>query len=48
MEGYLTQSYDKSPHTNRKFENQCTTRKRHQNVDYIYNDCGPIFDGQLG
>ena len=30
----LTQSYDKSPYTNRKFENQRTTDKRHQNFDY--------------
>ena len=30
----LTQSYDKSPYTNRKFNNQLTTQKRHQNFDY--------------
>ena len=30
----LTQSYDKTPYTNRKFENQRTTLKRHQNFDY--------------
>ena len=29
-----TQSYDKTPYTNRKFENQKTTHKRHQNFDY--------------
>ena len=33
-EGHLTQSYDKTPYTNRKFENQRTTHKRHQNFDY--------------
>ena len=33
-EGDLTQSYDKTPYTNRKFENQRTTHKRHQNFDY--------------
>ena len=30
----LTQSYDKTPYTNRKFENQRTKHKRHQNFDY--------------
>ena len=29
-EGDLTQSYDKNPYTNRKFENQWTTQKLHQ------------------
>ena len=29
-EGDLTQSYDKTPYTNRNFENQRTTQKRHQ------------------
>ena len=29
-EGDLTQSYDKTPYTNRKFENQRTTHKRHK------------------
>ena len=28
-EGDLTQSYDKTPYTNRKFENQWTTQTRH-------------------
>ena len=28
-EGDLTQSYDKNPYTNRKFENQKPTQKRH-------------------
>ena len=32
-EGDLTQSYDKTPYTNRKFENQRTTHKRRQNFD---------------
>ena len=32
-EGDLTQSYDKTPYTNRKFENQRTTHKRHKNFD---------------
>ena len=31
-EGDLTQSYDKTPYTNRKFENQKTTHKRHQKL----------------
>ena len=31
-EGDLTQSYDKTPNTNRKFENQRTTHKRHQKL----------------
>ena len=31
-EGDLTQSYDKTPYTNRKFENQRTTHKRHQKL----------------
>ena len=39
-EGYLTQSYDKTPYTNRKFENQRTTHKRHQKLR-LHNDCGP-------
>ena len=30
----MTQYYDGSPHTNRKFDNQLTTHKRHQNFDY--------------
>ena len=30
----LTQSYDENPYTNRKFNNQLTTQKRHQNVDH--------------
>ena len=33
-EGDLTQSYDKNPYTNRKFENQWTAQKRRQNFDY--------------
>ena len=33
-EGDLTQSYDGSPYTNRKFNNQLTTQKRHKNFDY--------------
>ena len=39
-EGDLIQSYDKTPYTNRKFENQRTTQKRHQNLR-LHNDCGP-------
>ena len=39
-EGDLTQSYDKNPYTNRKFENQKTTHKRHQKLR-LHNDCGP-------
>ena len=31
-EGNLTQTYDENPYTNRKFENQWTTQKRHQNL----------------
>ena len=38
--GDLTQSYDKTPYTNRKFENQTTTHKRHQKLR-LHNDCGP-------
>ena len=40
-EGDLTQSYDKTPYTNRKFENQRTTHKRLQKLR-LHNDCGPI------
>ena len=39
-EGDLTQSYDKTPYTYRKFENQRTTNKRHQKPR-LHNDCGP-------
>ena len=39
-EGYLTQSYDKNPYTNRKFENQWTTQTCHQKLR-LHNDCGP-------
>ena len=39
-EGDLTQSYDKTPYTNRKFENQRTTHKRHQKLR-LHNDFGP-------
>ena len=39
-EGDLTQSYDKTPYTNRKFENKRTTHKRHQKLR-LHNDCGP-------
>ena len=39
-EGDLTQSYDKTPYTKRKFENQRTTHKRHQKLR-LHNDCGP-------
>ena len=35
---YLTQFYDKTHYTNRKFKNQRTTHKRHQK---------PTYDGQL-
>ena len=45
-EGDLTQSYDKTPYTNRKFENQRITHKRHQKLR-LHNDCGPTQDGQL-
>ena len=38
--GDLTQSYDKTPYTNRKFENQRTTHKLHQKLR-LHNDCGP-------
>ena len=34
-EGDLTQSYYKTPYTNRKFENQMTTQKRHQNLTIV-------------
>ena len=36
-EGDLTQSYDKTPYTNRKFENKRTTPKRHQKLR-LHND----------
>ena len=39
-EGNLTQSYDKTLYTNRKFENQRTTHERHQNLR-LHNNCGP-------
>ena len=39
-EGDLTQSYDKTPYTNRKFENKRITHKRHQKLK-LHNDCGP-------
>ena len=39
-EGDLTQSYDKTPYTNRKFENHRTTHKRHKKIR-LHNDCGP-------
>ena len=42
----LTQTYDKNPHTNGKFENQWTTQKRNQNLR-LQNDCGPTKDGKL-
>ena len=44
--GDLTQTYDKTLYTNRKFENQWTTQKRHQKLR-LHNDCGPTYDGQL-
>ena len=39
-EGDLTQSYDKTPYTNRKIRNQRTTHERHQKLR-LHNDCGP-------
>ena len=33
--GDLTQFYDKTPYTNRKFEKQWTTQKATKNFDYI-------------
>ena len=33
-EGYLTQSYDRSPHANRKFNNQLTTKTPPKSSDY--------------
>ena len=39
-EGDLTQSYDKIPYTDRKFENQRTIHKCHQKIQ-LHNDCGP-------
>ena len=32
--GDLTQSCDENPYTNRKFKNELTTQKRHQNFVY--------------
>ena len=42
-EGDLTQTYDKSPYTNRKKnpKNKVTTQKRLQNIR-LHNECGPI------
>ena len=37
----LTQSYDKSPYNNGKFNNQVTTQNRHKKLR-LHNDCGPI------
>ena len=34
----LTRSHDKNPYTNRKFENQRTTQKRHKNFYYTTID----------
>ena len=45
-DGDLTQSYDRPPYTNGKFENQRTTHKRHQKLR-LHNDCGLTKDGQL-
>ena len=42
----LTQSYEEIPFTNRKFNNQLTTQKRHHKLR-LHNDCEPIEDGQL-
>ena len=42
----LTQTNDENPYTNRKFKNQWTTQKRHQERR-LHNDCGPTKDGQL-
>ena len=39
-EGDLTQSYDKTAYTNRKFENTRTTHKRNQKLR-LHNDCEP-------
>ena len=39
-EGDLTQYYKIKPYTNRKFENQWTTQKRHQKLR-LHNDCWP-------
>ena len=39
-EGDLTQFYGKNPYTNRQFENQWTTQKRHQKLR-LHNEFGP-------
>ena len=40
-EGDLTQSYDKTPYTNRKIRKpKDNTHKRHQKLR-LHNDCGP-------
>ena len=36
----LTQSFDKSPYTDRKIQKQRDNTKRHQNLR-LHNDCGP-------
>ena len=41
----LTQSYDKSPYTNRNVK-RATTQRHHQNVR-LHSDCGRTKDGQI-
>ena len=41
-ERYLTQSYAKSPYTNRNFKKKNTTQKRHYKIR-VHNDCGPTY-----
>ena len=36
----LTRFYDENPYTNRKFNDQLTTQKRHQKLR-LHNDCVP-------
>ena len=43
----LTQSYDKSPYTNRKIQKATWQhKKRHQKL-WLHNHCGPTWDGQF-
>ena len=42
----LTQSYDISPYTHRKFQKATWQHKKHQKLR-LHNDCGSTYDGQL-
>ena len=42
----LTQSYDKSPYTHRKFQKVTWEHKKLHQKLWLQNDCGPTKDGQ--